>query len=87
MFLNRLYISSFYWFSISSYIMSIILFPLKEPFANHHCDLGNSLILNLETVNKQRKPASLNPEKANYKYDSSTPFMVNRIHTIHALFD
>ena len=44
--------------------------------------------LNLETANKQRKPASLNPVKADYKYAGwSGYFMLNRIRTIHALFD
>lgn len=43
--------------------------PIKESFANRHCDLAqNTLIINLQTVNKQRKPASLNPKGANYKY-------------------
>lgn len=45
------------------------IFPFTEPFVNQYCDLAwNTLTLNLDTVNKQRKPLSLNSVKALYKY-------------------
>lgn len=45
------------------------IFPFTGPFVNQYCDLAwNTLTLNLDTVNKQRKPVSLNSVKALYKY-------------------